>query len=864
MALIKCTECGKEFSDKASCCPNCACPTEIILSEISKTKGKCGVNLSKISDEDTESEEYIHTRPEGITITLGSDEYKYDVNDRLFSILYQMYNTSIQPLILEYEKALENDIKAIDSIKLNGIKIALSSKTPTYDLVPYAASMRDIISEYRYDHKYNTPSGVIYDIIEEFQTLGLPVMLGIAKSGKCGFDENGLMQLIKKFEAECLLDDYNDTVKKEDLDDFLRTNKWDEYNYNHINQELRIHISSMKGMIEDELYALTDKFGDFSTNKPDKIIEDAWKEIHWRQEYKKNPQYNTYILTLKDICTRQIFDIVVSTAIMLGFELDSSRCSYEAYQNYAGKMILLQGKKIEDNVQTVKDAFKFFPFDKIVYRHLLSIFGDEDNTITNISNYLEIDISTVKRELLNEYIDQMPSLTSGSVNDISKRIQEIQEKQKYLNYSGNEQIKNDPFDQYIRLENQMRTVNGRTYDSAGEANLVRMDYETLDQMVQNIDFFEYDLFNPAVLDSILPAFAKCDFKSTVFKKDQTLLTDLLREKIEKYKEFQIIYLELRASSRPWNTVEKIIRRSIIKDDIFAYTKFYNFKSLNNPPRLLPNEIPVVYHQVKLIGWSEYWVLTNRRIIYVNSTSQFPLFLDKNTTLNYAADGFIVVNRTVNIQLNLPISCSKEHTEYLTNLFRSLIKALCQCKYTMLTASSSSGVQNFFSYNSFPNSQFENIMTYRDYVLRKLAECAYVYGTDSSAKSIFQGTYFNKDQSLDTMIRQYYCIPSNEPIFLIGNSNVFLSPFKNGIAITNQALYYRNKSVQNKIPWHQMHPSYYDSTFTGIKINGINMLTYASIDELSFLLFFLQAMHDVFDKTVIDSNASDIKNQLKKK
>ncbi len=26
MALIKCSECGKEFSDKASACPNCACP----------------------------------------------------------------------------------------------------------------------------------------------------------------------------------------------------------------------------------------------------------------------------------------------------------------------------------------------------------------------------------------------------------------------------------------------------------------------------------------------------------------------------------------------------------------------------------------------------------------------------------------------------------------------------------------------------------------------------------------------------------------------------------------------------------------------------------------------------------------------
>lgn len=28
MALIKCSECGKEFSDKASACPNCACPNK--------------------------------------------------------------------------------------------------------------------------------------------------------------------------------------------------------------------------------------------------------------------------------------------------------------------------------------------------------------------------------------------------------------------------------------------------------------------------------------------------------------------------------------------------------------------------------------------------------------------------------------------------------------------------------------------------------------------------------------------------------------------------------------------------------------------------------------------------------------------
>ena len=44
MALIKCTECGKVFSDKASGCPECGCPTELVLKEtnsaevIAKTK----------------------------------------------------------------------------------------------------------------------------------------------------------------------------------------------------------------------------------------------------------------------------------------------------------------------------------------------------------------------------------------------------------------------------------------------------------------------------------------------------------------------------------------------------------------------------------------------------------------------------------------------------------------------------------------------------------------------------------------------------------------------------------------------------------------------------------------------------------
>jgi len=40
MALIICTECGKEFSDRAAACPNCACPTVVILQELKAAQGK--------------------------------------------------------------------------------------------------------------------------------------------------------------------------------------------------------------------------------------------------------------------------------------------------------------------------------------------------------------------------------------------------------------------------------------------------------------------------------------------------------------------------------------------------------------------------------------------------------------------------------------------------------------------------------------------------------------------------------------------------------------------------------------------------------------------------------------------------------
>lgn len=57
MALIKCSECGKEYSDKASKCPNCACPT------------KYSINNKKNNKEEDHIQEEIETKSEEVNDT---------------------------------------------------------------------------------------------------------------------------------------------------------------------------------------------------------------------------------------------------------------------------------------------------------------------------------------------------------------------------------------------------------------------------------------------------------------------------------------------------------------------------------------------------------------------------------------------------------------------------------------------------------------------------------------------------------------------------------------------------------------------------------------------------------------------------
>lgn len=65
MALINCSECGKEFSDRAASCPNCGCPTSIVLEEL----GINNTSETENYDDYSNTEESSASMPESDSVT---------------------------------------------------------------------------------------------------------------------------------------------------------------------------------------------------------------------------------------------------------------------------------------------------------------------------------------------------------------------------------------------------------------------------------------------------------------------------------------------------------------------------------------------------------------------------------------------------------------------------------------------------------------------------------------------------------------------------------------------------------------------------------------------------------------------------
>lgn len=164
MSLIKCTECGKEFSDKATACPNCGCPTEIIQQEL-ETINKLTKN--ELIDETKKRENRkFHNRD---WIPLNSKiSFKTEQNKLVIKDLTTENNSEIIFMIYDIDKIILNSDNSL-TVQVFGT----NKTTAPFDYVNLEAldALEEIAEEIdiNIDFIDYEPSNLINDEIDNYE-----------------------------------------------------------------------------------------------------------------------------------------------------------------------------------------------------------------------------------------------------------------------------------------------------------------------------------------------------------------------------------------------------------------------------------------------------------------------------------------------------------------------------------------------------------------------------------------------------------------------------------------------------------------------------------------------------------------------
>lgn len=122
MALIKCTECGKEFSDKAAACPNCGCPIqEIVIPE---------PNIKKEEEPEVSLSSIWSTVPSksSISSTQSSAPVKYKATQKISVVKIDEVNRKFQisgAVAVKKNSLVKKSVKGIMAFYTLGLSLAV-------------------------------------------------------------------------------------------------------------------------------------------------------------------------------------------------------------------------------------------------------------------------------------------------------------------------------------------------------------------------------------------------------------------------------------------------------------------------------------------------------------------------------------------------------------------------------------------------------------------------------------------------------------------------------------------------------------------------------------------------------------------
>ena len=268
---------------------------------------------------------------------------------------------------------------------------------------------------------------LIYDIGSQFREAGESILEEIFGNNEFSLDLNDIDKAISAFKREYFKWEYYNCIggEKESLHKYIE-DQMEEFseNLHHGYDPYDIsYVDWLNGFYIQRLYKLTvwdllkEEAEIFSFPKKDyrkdqsKLINDALREIEWRQNYLKNPQFNSHVLALRIICEKAILDLILCTSGALKLGLRKEWFTWDSYAECMSVQKTLQDKKqIINKDKLVIQALKAFPYDKYLYKHILWEFGDRDSEITSLADFFDLDIAEFKPELFKEYLDSLMPL----------------------------------------------------------------------------------------------------------------------------------------------------------------------------------------------------------------------------------------------------------------------------------------------------------------------------------------------------------------------------------------------------------------------------------------------------------------------
>jgi len=187
MALIICTECGKRFSDKAPACPECGCPTDVILKELNGNDESVSSTEKMASlDESTIIEDRRLNRALRDTIinkVIGAKVNGIEVDRELLYNIGMHYNCpseSVDLIVKESEEIIERYYGFLDSIVFNNIDIMLSiGDDIESDAYNFAKNLglSDLYVKQLYDrylllHRFDDKRALLKKALDDFKNEG--------------------------------------------------------------------------------------------------------------------------------------------------------------------------------------------------------------------------------------------------------------------------------------------------------------------------------------------------------------------------------------------------------------------------------------------------------------------------------------------------------------------------------------------------------------------------------------------------------------------------------------------------------------------------------------------------------------------